>query len=171
MRELLSARLVLAIGAAFLLGGILGGLATSWVGERFRGATDLATLAYIAFESEEAMKQYRHPQSEDVAIYALEHLVRFNEAFFQAYLSGADDQKGLRLYEKAVPFDAVLMYVRLGSLYERKGMPEKASGAFARAMEIASERKVFDRWRGSEREIRTIDDLRGLVADLNKVAK
>ena len=126
---------------------------------------ELFTMLYLGWESEEATRQYITGANDDVSIYALEHGIRFNEEFVERWLSPGTGSSQ-RLMEKLKPFDLMVSYVRLGVLYEKKGFDDKARIQFERALELASSRALFEERAGTEKAIRTVEDLRTYVGEM-----
>lgn len=160
---------------AVILGVILGVGGTIWTAKKIdkeiQSGKDFITMSYLAFEIEEATQQYMFSSDIDTSIYALEHLISFDENFYKKYVMDASKHKKRsnvpRLLEKNFPFDLAVAYVRLGNLLKKKGNTEKAEAAYKKGFEIVNTHKIFDGWKGTEKEIKTIDNLKKFVDELD----
>ncbi len=145
----------------FILGLIVGvGGMTLWFAKSLQFIVETTALSYSAYENKEATEQYLYPSNIDTSIYAMQHLIKFKEDFYK---------KNIKQDELSKTFlhDLVVAYVRLGKLYEKKGDKEKALQNFRKGLEIVSNHKLYEKWKGTEKEIRTIDDLKKFVAELD----
>lgn len=161
---------LLIFSLVFILGVTTGIVGISWIGKGLQVPMFFTALSYLSFELDEANKQYISSQNIDVGIYALEHLIAFNEDFFKRYIESPRTKKDtevLKLFEKNLPFDLVITYVRLGNLYEKKGEKEKADQNFEKGLEIVLTKNLFEKWKGTEKEIKTVNDLRKFVEELD----
>ncbi|MFT6735876.1 MAG: hypothetical protein ACJAS9_004090 [Polaribacter sp.] len=77
---------------------------------------------FLNNEAEIAHKVYLH-ESTEVAIYAMESIVRLQES----------DQSD-KLLQKTGPSSLSFSYIRLGFLYEKSGLMQKADIAFSKAV-------------------------------------
>jgi hypothetical protein len=77
---------------------------------------------FLNNEIEVAFNEYLHG-STDVAIYAIESIIRLQES-----------DKSKELLQKTGPASLSFSYIRLGFLYERLGLTEKADKAFSKAV-------------------------------------
>lgn len=162
---------LLIFALIFILGVITGIVGISWIGKGLQAPVFFTALSYLSFELEEANNQYISSQNVDVGIYALEHLITFNEDLFKRYLESPETQKNtkvLKLFEKNLPFDLAITYVRLGNLYEKKGDKEKADQSFKKGLEIVITKNLFEKWKGTEKEIKTVEDLKRFVEGLDE---
>lgn len=73
--------------------------------------------------------------------------------------------------EKPVYYDMTIQYVRLGSAYEKKGKLDIANDNYRKGFEIAKREGVFSKWMGTEKEIKTPDDLKIYVRKLDNDLK
>jgi len=153
---------IVALFLLFIIGVLIGaGGATLWSTRSLQFIIETITLSYLAYENEEATEQYLHSPNIDSSIYALQHLIKFEEDFYR----GKTDLKKI---SKPVIHDLAVSYVRLGNLYEKKGDNEKANNSFRKALEIVLREDLFKGWKETEKEIKTIDDLKRYVVELDK---
>lgn len=150
----------------FIVGVVCGMAATTWFWSGMRPG-EIFTLFYLGFESDEATRQYKAGSNDDVSIYALEHQIRFNEDFVGRWLN-PETGSSQRLMEKLRPLDLVVSYVRLGKLYQKKGFNDKGRMLYERALDLASSRGLFKEREGTEKAIRTVEDLRDFVDKMDE---
>ena len=157
----------------FILGTISGVAGTAWLGKVSQGiqtGMEFITLSYLSFELDEATNQYLYSTNIDISIYALEHLIKFNEDFYNRYILTPETKKNskvIKFFDRSLPFDSAVAYVRLGNLYEKKGEQEKAAQCFRKGLKIMLTQKLFEGWKGTKKEIKTVEDIRRLVAELD----
>mgnify|MGYP001560036376 CR=1 FL=1 len=160
---------ILIIISIFIFGIIIGAFSISWI-EKKRPVTDkLNTISYLIFESEEAASQYFSSLDVDSGIYALEHFVKFMNSFFRKYvdLPAGQEKTRLRPFDKNIPFDLLLAYTRLGFLYEKKGDQKRSTENYNKAFEIGNNQKLFEKWVGTAKDIKTVEDLKKFVVEVD----
>lgn len=144
------------------MGVLIGaGGATLWSARSLQFIIETITLSHLAYENEEAAEQYLYSRDINTSIYALQHLIKVMEDFY----GGKSDLKKI---SRPVFHDLAVSYVRLGNLYEKKKDNEKANNSFKKGLEIILGDDLFKGWRGTEKEIKTTDDLKRYVAELDK---
>ncbi|OGW55566.1 MAG: hypothetical protein A2Y81_05585 [Nitrospirae bacterium RBG_13_43_8] len=144
-----------AVGVIIGAGGI-----ALWSAKSIQFIANTIDLTYLTYEIEEANKQYLYPTNIDTSIYAMQHLITFME---ECYVKNIDTNKVSKNYFH----DLAVAYVRQGNLYEKKGNKEKALQNFGKGLKIISNQKLYEKWKGTEKEIKTVDDLKKFVAELD----
>jgi len=165
------AKKVLFFTLPFILGIIVGLGGSQWTVKGLQFGKDYIKMSYLEFEIDEATKQYLFSSDIDTSIYALEHFISFSEKFYKENVidasGGNKESKVPILLEKNFPFDLAVAHVRLGNLYEKKGDKKKADENFGRGLAIVNTYKIFDGWKGTGKEIKTTDNLRKFVDELD----
>jgi tetratricopeptide (TPR) repeat protein len=145
----------------FILGLLLGvGGMTLWAARSLQFIVETTALSFLAYENKEATDQYLYPSSIDSSIYAMQHLIKFKDDFYRKNINQ-------NKFSKTFLHDLAVAYIRLGNLYEKKGDMEKAAQNFNKGFEIALSQNLFDKWKGTEKEIKTIHDFKKFVTELD----
>lgn len=145
----------------FVAGILIGaGSIALWSAKSLQFITETITLGYLAYENEEALNQYLYSPDVNISIYAMQHFIKFREDFYKKNVN----QKNI---SQTFFHDLVISYVRLGNLYEKKGNKEKANQSFKKGLEIVFTQGLYERWKGTEKEIKDVDNLRKFVAELD----
>jgi len=133
---------------------------TSRLGSNLQNEVQMMNLVHITYEIEDANKYYFGNHSPLAKVQSLEHVVKYLE-----HVCSADAEAKC---ENAVYYDMTTFYVRLGMLYEMSGKLEMASPSFAKAFQLANEKGLFEKWRATEKEVKTVEDLKRYVKGKDK---
>ena len=115
------------------------------------------TLIYEFLTKEAAITYdtYSSVNDYNVKIHALNHFIEMVES--------VDRNQSFQ----AILVDVAFSYGRLGMIYELAGKNEQADIAYARALEILGDLGTFNDYKGTDKEINDVDELKGLLEMLD----